>query len=594
MDGGPRQKEMATMLKRQVKVQANHRRERKYLQNFEPGPSAPDFDDSASDSGDISGPASADGSSRAGGATTSPSTSHDTPPDSSAAAFRFDAVKTSIADVAATPAAAPAAAPAPTPGGEGHPWESDQDNDENEMNTVMIYFDHVFPFLFPFYRPSLLEGGRGWLLSLLRANKAVYHTGLSLSSYFASVIISAAEGYSGPCQDRARTRLQEQQSLALRELQSDMTAIVTRGPGENLKDRIRVLNSIIHLLVFDVSVTHSGQWCIHMKAAISLFQQIIPSASLWQERIQQLGYIPGKPMPQGRTIPWSTEQAAMRTFGGALFLIDTLAATAGERRPLLLDYHATALDLEHTRDPAADNRSRIRFEDLFGMETWVVHVVGEIAALDAWKKESRRSGTLSMTQLVSRAAVLQQALTDGIACLEGRCPILASLDDGCCSPVPRPHPLHHHNPSSASKPDTLALYGRFTAADNECIVPIYTKIWAYGALAYLSVVVSGWQPSCPEVAAPATAARALLDALPMPACTRIVAWPWFIVGCLSPPHERYKFRDLLPQMGSLGVFCSVTPALAAMEIVWARGDVQDDQWDFASCMQTLGHPILIL
>ena len=33
-----------------------------------------------------------------------------------------------------------------------------------ELGPVMIYLDYVFPFLFPFYQPSLLETGRQWLL----------------------------------------------------------------------------------------------------------------------------------------------------------------------------------------------------------------------------------------------------------------------------------------------------------------------------------------------------------------------------------------------------------------------------------------------
>ena len=43
-----------------------------------------------------------------------------------------------------------------------------------ELGPVMIYLDYVFPFLFPFYQPSLLETGRQWLLGLLCQNEGIF------------------------------------------------------------------------------------------------------------------------------------------------------------------------------------------------------------------------------------------------------------------------------------------------------------------------------------------------------------------------------------------------------------------------------------
>lgn len=54
----------------------------------------------------------------------------------------------------------------------------------NQTHFTMMYLDHVFPFLFPFCQPSILEGGRAWLLAMLRHNEALYHSAMSLSSYF--------------------------------------------------------------------------------------------------------------------------------------------------------------------------------------------------------------------------------------------------------------------------------------------------------------------------------------------------------------------------------------------------------------------------
>ncbi|KAL6405332.1 hypothetical protein AUP68_11084 [Ilyonectria robusta] len=56
-----------------------------------------------------------------------------------------------------------------------------------ELDYVMIYLDYVFPFLFPFYQPPLVGTGRAWLLTFIRQNDAVFHSILSLSSYFLTV-----------------------------------------------------------------------------------------------------------------------------------------------------------------------------------------------------------------------------------------------------------------------------------------------------------------------------------------------------------------------------------------------------------------------
>ncbi|KAM0278471.1 hypothetical protein ACHAQH_005138 [Verticillium albo-atrum] len=589
MDGGPRQKEAADQLKREVKVQASQRRERKYLQSFELATSAPDDDDGGSESEHVSQPSSVNGSSHHG-TNTSPATSHDTPPDLSA--FQLDAVKSSITEIV----------PGPVPMDQCEPsfqeaWKvplprtaSTTLEEEGDLNFIMIYLDHVFPFLFPFYRPSLPEGGRGWVLSLLKSNRAVYHTALSLGSYYFSVVLDTSGSGHGACQLKNRQLLQDQQELSLRELQTEMMAMNARGVSEYPRESVRVLNSIIQLLVFDIAVYNSTNWLMHVDAAISLFQQIIPLPHQWTERINQMGFA-GKPTLEGGTfIPWTTEQAALRTFGAYLFLTDVLTATGTERRPLLQDYHSSALGLGYARDEDTWNRTLIQFEQLFGCQTWVIHLVGEIAALDTWKKENKRAGSLSMTQLVNRAVTIEHALRAGIACLDGQCTRAAGLGVGDFGDLP--HPLHHkpscrvyNDFSWSQKVDTLPLH---------TLVPIHTKVWAYAALTYLSVVVSGWQPSCPETASSIASAIELMTQLQSPVCVRTVVWPLCVVGCLTEPCHQQLLRDMVASLGPLSALGSLQTALAVMEDVWSRRDLLGQDWDIAACLRSLGHPVLLI
>lgn len=54
---------------------------------------------------------------------------------------------------------------------------------EEEAGLLMHYLDYVFPLQFPFYKHNALQGGRGWLLSLLMQLEPLHHAALSVSSY---------------------------------------------------------------------------------------------------------------------------------------------------------------------------------------------------------------------------------------------------------------------------------------------------------------------------------------------------------------------------------------------------------------------------
>jgi hypothetical protein len=53
----------------------------------------------------------------------------------------------------------------------------------------MHFLDVVFPLQYPMYKPSITQGGRGWLLSLLLNTKPLYHAALGLSAYHKGTIL---------------------------------------------------------------------------------------------------------------------------------------------------------------------------------------------------------------------------------------------------------------------------------------------------------------------------------------------------------------------------------------------------------------------
>ncbi|OHE92905.1 hypothetical protein CORC01_11772 [Colletotrichum orchidophilum] len=642
MDGGERQKEMADQLKKQVKIQANNRRERKYLQGLDV-----EGGGGGSEDGDHVPPVPAlsadDGSSKANDSN-SPSTVNDTPGDSSSSPpFQMNSVKSSIHEIApgaspnqirqhtpewnnhsspisaaqhhhhhhhqqqhqqpndfafgfGTGAVLPAAAPTSTP-----PFA-----DDSNIGFIMIYLDYVFPFLFPFYKPALLEGGRGWLLNVLNHNKALYHTALSLSSHFFGVVLDSAQVEHAPCRMKSVASLRHQMHLALRELRADMTRIsegaATRDPQDQLQQSCRVLESIVQLLIFDVTLATTDHWHMHLDAATIIFQQILPQPDRWDPTMKSMAIplLQGVSFPPGSHKPWSPDQAALRFFTASLLYFDIISATALERPPRLQPYHRHLLSPRKEDGTAcAEVEPRLRLEEYFGCQSWVLQIIGEIATLDAWKKETRRAGSLSMTHLVSRAGCLELALREGIACMDNACPqLLGTCTDemscraGACgmADTPPPHPTHVD--TTRLPPDPLTLYQSHQSRDSDA-ARTHTKIWAYAALTYLSTVVSGWQPSCPETASSVAIAIELLNSLHSPVCLRTVVWPFCVIGCLADPCQEHMFREMVGRMGALEVFGSIKAALGVMENVWAKRETIDESWDITACFKVLGHAVLL-
>lgn len=55
---------------------------------------------------------------------------------------------------------------------------------QREASLLMVYLDHGFPQQFPFYHPTLQQGGRAWLLPLLTSTKPVYYASLALGALY--------------------------------------------------------------------------------------------------------------------------------------------------------------------------------------------------------------------------------------------------------------------------------------------------------------------------------------------------------------------------------------------------------------------------
>ncbi|ATY61675.1 C6 transcription [Cordyceps militaris] len=558
MDGGPKQRAMAEMIKLQVKKQASQRRDRKYLEMLEDGTRLVSLNDR---------PAAANGHA-----------SDNTAVFSSESDRAFDTSPSTLSGTTGPSPDMPWHQHQLVGPGAGGAQKSDYDSAQ-DTHLIMNYVDFVFPYLFPYYQPPILVGGRGWVLdAFLHGNRSIYYTAIALSSWFFGVLLAGGLEQHAACTDRMARQLHHQMGISLKELQKNIYAISAKKDKFDIREGLGVMQSVIQMLIFEVTAANKDNWKLHLDAAIALFAKILPEPAQWTERVHEL-WTPKWPPPEmGIRRPWSTDQAALRFFGANLLYIDIMSSITLARRPRLAAYHEPVIPRCPANALSTEPQSAgpLRMEEFFGLQNWVVQTLGDIAALDAHKKEQQRAGTLCAADLAERGEALFQAVKAGIRHLDNQ--------DYSQTPVERAvsvirDPLASLNPgSAAARPNHI----------------IQNLIWLHAAFLYLSTVVSGWRPDDAEVRRSVDKVTELLADMPDGKTMQSMAFPFCVAGCLAPPAYRDRYRGLVSRLGPLQVFGTMQEAKNIMEFAWANGAAADESWDVAKCLNSLGHGALLI
>ncbi|KAH8166979.1 hypothetical protein CIB48_g1272 [Xylaria polymorpha] len=555
MDGGVREKEMADELKVMVKQKANERRERKWGQL----PTMTDFSPSAQTQQqqqehqssdhpmhDAAGPTPSDDGS--GDGNLSSTLASETPPS------QAETCNTSSGS-------SPQPSPHSLRGGPIRPAVGafPENKSEIEVNFTMIYLDYVVPFLFPFYRPCLLESSRGWILVLLMKNRALFHTALSLANWLYAVILDSLDGSHGECKRANWAELQAHQEIAIQALQEDIKALNERGVANAFRECVSCMQSVIQLLEFEVATASTANWQVHHDAAVVLFDQLMThhatttpttaATSPWSSIMERIGF-PFRRIQLGTgKIILTSDQSAYQFYTAYLLWIDIIAATGSGSAPRLQKYQAELLDGE---------RPRISLGEYVGCHSWAMLAIAEVAGLAAWKRGQQSSGTLSMVHLVRKACEIEGRLRQRMETLA------AEWAGDRASNI--------YDPSAHHPVTPYAGFHEMVAARQSPAVDLHTRIWAQATVTYLHVIASGLQPTLPEICASVEETIRLLRALPSPLAVRTLVWPFAVTGCLALPEQESFFVDLVNDMGAMQVFGTVREALSIMQAVWQHKD----------------------
>lgn len=455
----------------------------------------------------------------------------------------------------------------------------------SEMNFVMKYLDFVFPSLFPFYQPHIFETGRSWLLLLLRKNMIAYHAILGLSCFYLTMALTDVESVAehADCKQLRWEEVERETGKCFDSLRAKISALdlSSNRMSVTLLERVELMNGITQVIIFEMAMGRSTSWHTHLPAATILFEEIMnnPGArSVYRDEPQSpfarilLGI--GDPLwtnPGLCNHIWSPEQAGFRFCAGFLIFIDVIASTSTGEAPRLSKYHSRILaQVDDELQSLGD--TEIRLSKLVGCPNRVVRAIADMSIAISSKETHDLEGQ-SQVALSDRCHTIAANLADHILTVQGKLYGSPTSYSNCFNPTDL-IPIDFRTKRSA--PLVLAL------------------IWGLAAEQHLYILLNGWDLGNPKIRANNAHIISLLQILP-PDLLRTLAWPICIAGCLALESERPSVRALFADLSRTQTAGALNNAREIMEDVWRIKTLPILQrWGLARCLTILGSPVLLV
>ncbi|OAP56029.1 hypothetical protein AYL99_10181 [Fonsecaea erecta] len=398
--------------------------------------------------------------------------------------------------------------------------------DEEELNLVMYYLDHIFPRLDPYFKYSAGDTGRGWLLNLFLRTKPLCNAAVCLSA------CDKAQFVLGPLSDIPQPyhELELQHLRSVADLRDHLDQLSKKTGASQMAAGVEALACIIHLIFFELWIPRKGlmnDWVMHLDAASALLSSLDASPLLMSEESPD--------SDAGVEISHAYEYEEVRCH------IPTELLSEGEKLAFefFLDVYIycfinataslgltpqSAQSIRRVRALCHQNPARLW--DRRGCEDWVMLTLLDIAILRDWKQKKSRAGTLSVRELNRRAEMIERRLYEGAAKFTD--PWLPSSSSSSSSP--------------SSKPP--AVTSATTTMDEE--KRMVTSTYIHGALVFLHVVVSGFHPNIPEIRQGVVRTLHALEYMREHSVHNFPSWPYCVAGCLALEPEWPRFRALVP------------------------------------------------
>jgi hypothetical protein len=445
-------------------------------------------------------------------------------------------------------------------------------NNDIDLDLEIIFLDYAFPFLFPFYRPTIFEGGRGWVLATLRNSMPLFHTAMGFSTYFFTLVmanVQVGQDVHMACRKLIERKLVSHIDNAINSIRKGINNLHAGPTPISVFGKAHLLEGVVQLLVFDTNIARTTEWSVHITAAVSLLQEILELPEP-RGKITDLTSVfammqrPGLSTESLSHRMWNSDQSALRFHVAFIIFADIISATTLGDIPKLREYYP---HLIKPRAKAAHPSQVLELGEFVGCQGWILLLIADIADLT----EGKKSGRILKEDLLIESSKIATDLRSGIA----------GLNDKMQQPIANPI-----LPQAYVHPETLL----------ESIDTISVSLtWAYAAVVYLLVTTFGWRENDQCIRENVSSVLHHVRQIHSPAILRSLAWPIFVAGCLATKNQEEEFRQIESRMGSLSAFGPLNEALKIMEKVWStRGEQDSETWDFTSCFRIMGSvPLLI-
>ncbi|KAG5803987.1 hypothetical protein H9Q74_011727 [Fusarium xylarioides] len=383
-------------------------------------------------------------------------------------------------------------------------------------SLIMYYLDHVFVWQFPYYQIQSCLGNRGWLLTCLSSGGSLSHAALALSTL-----------HRDASQKRCSYNQQafEFHSMALRELRKLSQHTETETP---LNDRAKLAEftaASLTLISFEVFNGAEYDWVPHLDAVTAVVAMQSPDILLQTSSSSE------NALPLPITPPPGDDPQLQGDFN---FLIaealwhDILACVTTGRVPRI-PYRQWL------------EASGLAMEELMGCYNWVMIAIGDLAHLQAWKKEMKQKGALSVPELVRRGQGIEKRLQNGI---------------------------------TERKQTTK---GGDSNRGNMSPAPYVSHIFALASLVLSITIVSGPWASLPEVKDAISESVIVLRDWPQAVPLRGLVWPVYIIGCMADASLQGFFKSVLYRIREeSGGFGNSGTVIKLLNHSWATPPIGND------------------
>jgi hypothetical protein len=413
----------------------------------------------------------------------------------------------------------------------------------SSMRLLMTFLDVIFPLQCGFAGLSETKN-RNWLMHTLISTEPFYQAslGLAVSYYWGMTNGNQNED---PDLDLDARKLQ---ITALRGLQQRVNELSSeRHHGvELMRKGMQTLAIMMQLLSLEVFSFIGGQWDMHLQAARTIlgqFQQKWTPELFFGNETSDFSKMGVKLMGQCST----NDLKAFEFFITSFVWVDVIANASHGPPP----FHPANFDSL----PLLRN-GYLKPQTVMGCQSCILIVIAEVTTLQSWRNVQMAQGCLSMIDLISRAAVLNNRLALGIRGLE----------------------------------DKLSLGIHSLKDDSDAV----NLVFAYAALVYLHTVVSGTSPQISEIKYNVTRCLERFEVLPARLLIRY-CWPFTITGCMATEDQYDRFRHLVARsIAASEPLGSTWKGLKVMEECWRLRKSEPGMWCWRSTMERMNSKILLI